>query len=140
MNSPEQHRWEPKDADAKATYLVGIVLVVSVALFALISGGLFRVLSLRKDGNDPRPPAIASVREGAAEPLLQTNPPADLAAYNAAQQHALHSYGWVDRQRGVVHLPIERAMDLLLQRGLPVTPPEGSDVQYRQQQGGGKVP
>jgi hypothetical protein len=31
----------------------------------------------------------------------------------------LNNYGYVDEQKGVVHIPIERAMDRLLQQGLP---------------------
>lgn len=40
----------------------------------------------------------------------------DLYAAQAAQ---LNSYGWVDRTNGVAHIPIDRAMDLISQRGLP---------------------
>ncbi len=53
-------------------------------------------------------------------PRLQAHPVADLAHLRQQQDDALHSYGWVDRNLGTVHLPIERAMDLLLERGLPV--------------------
>ncbi len=31
----------------------------------------------------------------------------------------LESYGWIDRKSGIVRIPIDRAMDLLAQRGLP---------------------
>jgi len=36
------------------------------------------------------------------------------------EEKALYTYGWVDEKAGTVHIPIERAMDLLVQRGLPV--------------------
>ena len=36
------------------------------------------------------------------------------------QNEVLGSYYWVDQQNGVVRIPIDRAMDLLAQRGLPV--------------------
>lgn len=39
----------------------------------------------------------------------------------AAQNAELNSYGWVDRSNGIVRIPIERAMDLILQRGLPTS-------------------
>ncbi len=35
----------------------------------------------------------------------------------------LNSYGWVDRKHGVIRIPIERAMDLVAQRGLPTRGP-----------------
>ena len=37
----------------------------------------------------------------------------ELAGVVAEQQTQLHTYRWVDRQRGVVAIPIERAMELV---------------------------
>ena len=36
------------------------------------------------------------------------------------EERTLYSYGWVDERAGIVRIPIERAMDLLVQRGLPL--------------------
>ena len=52
-------------------------------------------------------------------PLLQINPAADLAAFREAERQRLATYGWVDRSRGVVRIPLERALSLTLDRGLP---------------------
>jgi hypothetical protein len=63
-------------------------------------------------------------------PRLQAEPVQDLTQLRAQQDDALNAYGWVDRTNGVVHIPINRAMDLLLERGaLPVRPnvPGASD-------------
>ena len=43
----------------------------------------------------------------------------DLEAFQAREEIELHSYGWVNRSSGIVRIPIERAMELLLQKGLP---------------------
>ena len=40
-------------------------------------------------------------------------------ALYASQNQKLNSYGWQDRRNEIVHIPIDRAMDLILQRGLP---------------------
>ena len=53
-------------------------------------------------------------------PTLDT-PVTDLAAMRAAEDRVLHSYGWVDPQKGIVHIPIEEAMKLALAKGLPAT-------------------
>ncbi len=55
-----------------------------------------------------------------AEPRLQSDPAADLRRLLAEEDENLSSYAWVDRSRGAIRLPIERAMALLLRRGLPV--------------------
>jgi hypothetical protein len=39
------------------------------------------------------------------------------------ERAALTTYGWVDRKSGVVRMPIERAMELLVERGLPPSKP-----------------
>jgi hypothetical protein len=54
------------------------------------------------------------------EPRLQVSAPNDLKQYQAAQGEILNSYGWVDQKAGIVRIPIDRAMDILLQKGLPV--------------------
>ena len=43
--------------------------------------------------------------------------PADLAKFRAWEDSQLNSYGWVDRTAGVVHIPIERAMEIIAQQG-----------------------
>ena len=44
----------------------------------------------------------------------------DLKQYKATEDQILNSYGWVDQKAGVVRIPIDKAMDILLQRGFPV--------------------
>jgi hypothetical protein len=53
---------------------------------------------------------------------LQAEPTIDIQHYVESQQTLLGSYGWVDRQQGVVRIPIERAMELVQQKGFPVRP------------------
>jgi hypothetical protein len=50
-------------------------------------------------------------------PALQSHPVGDLRAMKAAQAKQLNSYAWVDRQHGIVQVPIERAMQLVVARG-----------------------
>ena len=51
-------------------------------------------------------------------PRLQQNPRADLAAFRAAKEERLDSYGWVDRAHQIVHIPIDDAMKRIAARGL----------------------
>lgn len=62
---------------------------------------------------------------------LQRHPRQDLTHLQARMQQRLDSVGWVDRDAGVVHMPIDRAMDLLVQRGLAVT--EGAEPSRNQE-------
>jgi hypothetical protein len=54
------------------------------------------------------------------EPRLQVSAPKDLEQYKAAQDEILNSYGWVDQQAGIVRIPIDKAMDILVQKGFPI--------------------
>lgn len=51
-------------------------------------------------------------------PLLQTDPPSELKAFRAEEEARLDSYGWVDRQRSVVRIPIEQTMKELAAKGI----------------------
>jgi hypothetical protein len=53
------------------------------------------------------------------EPRLQEHPREDLSELRAREDEILSSYGWVDRNAGVVRIPIDAAMKLTLERGLP---------------------
>lgn len=54
------------------------------------------------------------------QPQLLVNEPANLGQFRAQEHQKLTTYGWVDQNAGVVRIPVERAKDLLLERGLPV--------------------
>ncbi|HTQ35777.1 MAG TPA: hypothetical protein VMH77_01970 [Steroidobacteraceae bacterium] len=84
----------------------GMVGVVVVALF--VAWALIR----RLGGQVPAGTDIAHATP--AEPALQPHPLADIDAWRRAQQQHLESYGWTDRDAGVVHIPIERAMQLVV--------------------------
>jgi hypothetical protein len=53
-------------------------------------------------------------------PQLLVQEPVNLQTQRAREHEALTTYGWVDKNTGAVRIPIERAKDLLLERGLPV--------------------
>ena len=55
-------------------------------------------------------------------PELQIDSAGDLASFRAAEDARLQSYGWVDRDKGIVHIPIDRAMQELVQKGIPGFP------------------
>lgn len=69
----------------------------------------------------------AAARRSFPQPALQTDPRADLAAFNARQQQALTGYGWVDRDAGIVRIPIDDAMAVIAARGnRAYDPPDGA--------------
>ena len=59
-------------------------------------------------------------------PRLQSDPAADLRRFTAEEQSRLNSIGWVDKSRGIVHIPIDEAMQRIAAQGIPDWPvPQG---------------
>jgi len=69
-------------------------------------------------------------------PMLEVIEGVDLRKDLIKQEDQLNSYGWVDKDAGVAHIPIEHAMELIVQRGLPVYPQGTADAKTD----AGKVP
>jgi hypothetical protein len=60
------------------------------------------------------------------EPRLEDNERTEINDTRYAEEQRLNSSGWVDQSAGVAHIPIERAMQLIAQRGLPTMPQQGT--------------
>jgi hypothetical protein len=52
------------------------------------------------------------------QPRLQTDPSEDLAKFLVGEDKRLNTYYWIDRKNGVVHIPIEQAMQELAKEGI----------------------
>ncbi len=61
-------------------------------------------------------------------PMLETNERTQLRDFLMNQEDQLNSYGWVDQKSGVAHIPIERAMELIVQQGIPVHSPDSANA------------
>lgn len=55
------------------------------------------------------------------QPRLERNERVEINEFRLGEEQKLNSYGWVDEKAGVVRIPIERAMQLIAERGLPTT-------------------
>jgi hypothetical protein len=108
-----------------------IGLVISVMLVGVTVGGLFSLFK-RQYASESAPSGITIPGRLPPAPRLQTNPTSDLQQLLEAENAKLNSYGWMDKRAGVIRIPIDRAMDLLAQRGLPA---RGDDRET-----GGKTP
>jgi len=53
-------------------------------------------------------------------PRVEEHPQLELQQLRTQEDQTLSTYGWVDKKEGIVRIPIERAMELQLQRGFPV--------------------
>ncbi len=116
----ESHH-EESDVDFRGIMsFAGGLFAVAVVVYVLIFG-IFRFFDGR-EGVKVAPEFPLAAEQGhrePPEPRLQTDPRQDLADLRAKEGDLLRSYGWVDRNAGVVRIPIDAAMKLTLERGLP---------------------
>jgi len=114
-------RYEKTDLKPAAVARAGIVLALTTLLTAIGALGLFHHFAARDEAREaPLPPlARQEPNRQPPEPRLQAQPFVDIQALRAEEERILSSYGWVDEQKGIVRIPIERAMELIAERGLP---------------------
>jgi hypothetical protein len=114
--------YEKRDANVK--WIFGIVAFVAGAglLMHFLIAGYQERLEKAPPPMDQWPPSARSNQKISTPPpfpRLQISPAQDLKTFRAREDAELNSYGWVNQTAGVARIPITRAMDLLLQRGLP---------------------
>jgi hypothetical protein len=114
------HAHEKTDATTRPIFRFVAALAVFVAVAMLAMALLFRYFTQREAILDTSLSPLASeAPETVAGPLLQPNPPVDLERLRREENAHLNSYGWVDEREGLAHIPIDRAIELMAERGLP---------------------
>ena len=94
--------------------------VVGLVVFGVLGSAVVFHFFVRHQPLGPPASPFEDVRTVPPEPRLQTTAPLDLQRYRADQDKVLEEYGWVDSHAGIVRIPVDRAMDLLLQKEYPV--------------------
>jgi hypothetical protein len=151
-HEPEQHEVDAslgyERTDANVTGIA--VFLIALGIFAVVSAflcyGIGKVINahmnkedgpnskwtktvdIRQLGNMPSSPEmqnkVAQLTQSFPTPRVQIdNGDQDIASLHAREDLLLDSYTWIDQSKGTVRIPIERAMELIAQRGLPVAPP-----------------
>lgn len=113
--------YEITDFSPRPVILFGVGLLVLVGVsFALLIG----VLKVLETLNPPGPAMSLAGRPSQIppSPRLEIEEGGDLGESLRHSEEILNHYGWVDRRAGKVRIPIERAIDILAERGLPARP------------------
>ncbi|MDB6111506.1 MAG: hypothetical protein JWR69_3256 [Pedosphaera sp.] len=122
---PAGHAVEGADVSLRWIMIwLGILLASGVLIHFVLGAMLahFKRTSALADQEAARQqvvPSVAAARRQFPEPRLQVSPPLDLAELRTREDAELNSYGWIDRTSGVVRIPIDRAIDIIAQKGVP---------------------
>jgi hypothetical protein len=120
------HDHERTDAHVKPLVIFLIAMALTIAASFVFTGVLFEFLVQRAQSFDRVPSPVKISDELPSGPTLQVVPGLDLREIRAAEEDRLNSYGWVDEGGRVVHIPIEKAIDAVVEKGMPArteTPP-----------------
>ena len=112
---------ETTDADERTITKFGIALVLVIVVSQLVLWWLFARLQKREQKLNPPVPAMVKneAPNVPPEPRLQPSPRLDLQQMRQAEDQLLNHYAWIDPDRGVVRIPVQRALDIVAQKGLP---------------------
>jgi hypothetical protein len=113
--------YETTDADAGPVVRFALFLLILTLAIAAMVVGFYKYLDARETAEkSPRYPMSQMYeRPVPPRPRLQTYPFTDITTMRVKEHELLEKYAWVDKNTGVVRIPIERAIDILAEKGLP---------------------
>jgi len=135
-----QEGFEAQDLQARSVFGFLIALAIVGVIVYFVVTGLYSALNhyqrVHETPQNPLRPVLETdtrdtdalkvsraVNQTFPEPRLENDERNELTDFRLQEEGRLNSYGWVDQQAGIMHIPIDRAMQLIAQRGLPVASP-----------------
>lgn len=110
---------EEREANLSLIVWGAVGLAVATFIVMLLIWGMFNVLKktdLAESAEQQASP-LAIPGQLPPEPRLQVRPYEELQQLRARENDVLNHYGWQDQKNGIVHIPIDKAMDIVAQRG-----------------------
>lgn len=119
---------EADHADARKITIAVVGLALLAVGGVVIVWGILAMLEAPQQRNLLAAPEPVTPRP-AIRGALNPQQPETLSELRNRAQMRLSSYGWVQREAEVAHIPIERAMELIAERGTPDWPAPASGEQ-----------
>ena len=120
--TPAGAKYEHTDIDVAVGYKFAAWLFGSMVIsFAIVFGAFWFFEGQERSANEAaqKYPLATAVHKEPPMPNLQKQPFKDIYTLRQGESEKLSSYGWVDKDGGVTRIPIDRAMEIMLQRGFP---------------------
>jgi hypothetical protein len=116
--------YESRDLNHHAVFVFLLILACAGVVIHIALWGVFHDLGKSQyAGHQTTNPIMTSneqLKEVGGDPALSFPMPrlqpddiADLNKFRVREEDELNSYGWVDQNRGTIHIPIERAVEML---------------------------
>lgn len=132
--------YEREDMSSRSVMYFMAGLAIFAALIYVIVFGMYRFLDTYEKAHQPAVSPLVTPQadtrtvttedtKSFPQPRLEENERTQLSNVIEDQDRKLDTYDWVDKDQGIVKIPIERAMDLIVERGLPVRPENANAAQ-----------
>jgi hypothetical protein len=155
--------YEASDVGVTGVAVFAVALIIFVVVGGVLCYGIGKVINARMNeedgpnskwtksvdvrqlGNLPSNPElqnkVAEMTQTFPTPRVQFDDgDQDIADLHAREDLLLSNYTWVDESKGTVRIPIERAMELIAQRGLPAVQPAQTQATQTQLMTGDSTP
>lgn len=128
LQTPPGSTYEHTDASVWIIVKFMMWLAVSAVIIHVGLGLLYALLieQSMEVGEQPYPLAAAQGEQLPPAPRLQQFPRNELYQFRTGEESLLQGYGWMNKNAGIVHIPIEEAMRLTVERGLPSRPTDAA--------------
>jgi hypothetical protein len=119
MDTSQHTGHETRDADVGPIVLTGLGVALVVAVVGIFIYGVLTYLGAHRPATPRVNPLSAEDSQIPPNPRIEEHPAIEFQQLRAQEDGVLSTYGWMDKKAGVVRIPIDRAIELQLERGFP---------------------
>ena len=143
VKPPANGGYEREDIGVSGVLYFLLGLALSGLFVYFVVNGIYSFLETHSEANQtPVSPLVTNaptdtrklssdykdyLQQNFPSPQLEIDERSQLDKIRNGEAETLSTYDWVDQKAGTVRIPIDRAMDLIAQRGLPVHAQTGTE-------------
>jgi len=121
--------FEHSDANVRALGWILVVIVIAGVGLHFGLNALYGVFAINASASGRETEVRGRQRPMSGAPQLLVIPEADIDQVRTMENQKLGTYGWVDKEKGIVHIPIDQAMKMIAERGAVEAKPAVQPVQ-----------
>ncbi len=114
--------YETRDMQLAVVWKWIAALIIGSMLTAIATYYGVYVLFVKQEVKQSSTEPLVNARKLPPEgyPRVQARPKEEITEFRKEEDERVTEYAWKDKQKGIVRIPVDRAMNLILQKGLPV--------------------
>jgi hypothetical protein len=118
---------EPTDFDPRGLLLFAGVLFATLVVTGALVWWLLDTFAQEADRDEPPPSPFVQEQQNFPEPRLERVSTEEITNLRARENELLNTSAWIDRERNIARIPIDRAIEIVTKDGLPQWPAPPSE-------------